>query len=412
MEPIVEGCQKIWINTHLATMDPAVEGPYGLLKNHAIGIKNGKIALIMPMAEFDEASFTGKIIDARCDYMTPGLIDSHTHLIYGGHRAQEFAQRLQGASYEEIARSGGGILSTVAATRALSEEELVIQARPRIEALINEGVTAVEIKSGYGLTVKDEIKMLRAAKKLADQYPVRLSTTLLAAHSVPPEFQNSAEAFIDLIVQELIPLVAEGRLADAVDAFCEKIAFTPQQVEKIFLAAQNAGLGIKLHAEQLSNSHGAELAARYGAWSVDHLEYLDEAGIEAIKKSGTVATLLPGAFYFLGETRKPPVEALRKAKVPMALASDLNPGSSPLASLRLMMNMGSVLFHLTPEETLAGTTRNAAAALGLSETIGQLSIGRSADMLLWKIDDPAQLTYQFGATPMFQRIFAGEISHV
>jgi imidazolonepropionase len=404
-------CQKIWINARLATMDRAVDGSYGLLSDHALAVKDGKIELILPMRELDLQNFNGEIIDALGGWITPGLIDSHTHLVYGGQRAGEFTQRLQGTSYAEISSAGGGILSTVKATRALSEDQLVVQARPRIEALVNEGVTTVEIKSGYGLTIKDELKMLRAAKTLADDYPVHLSRTLLAAHAVPPEFNNSADAYVELVIQELIPLVAEEQLADAVDVFCEQIAFSIEQTERILLAAQAAGLGIKLHAEQLSNSHGAELATRYGAWSVDHLEYLDAAGIRAMQKSDTVATLLPGAFYFLGETRKPPVADLRQAEVPMALASDLNPGSSPLASLRLMMNMGCVLFNLTPEEALLGVTRHAARALGLSATAGQLSIGRAADMLLWNIEDPAQLSYQFGATPLVQRIFTGEISH-
>jgi imidazolonepropionase len=381
------------------------------LSDHALAVKDGKIELILPMRELDLQNFNGEIIDALGGWITPGLIDSHTHLVYGGQRAGEFTQRLQGTSYAEISSAGGGILSTVKATRALSEDQLVVQARPRIEALVNEGVTTVEIKSGYGLTIKDELKMLRAAKTLADDYPVHLSRTLLAAHAVPPEFNNSADAYVELVIQELIPLVAEEQLADAVDVFCEQIAFSIEQTERILLAAQAAGLGIKLHAEQLSNSHGAELATRYGAWSVDHLEYLDAAGIRAMQKSDTVATLLPGAFYFLGETRKPPVADLRQAEVPMALASDLNPGSSPLASLRLMMNMGCVLFNLTPEEALLGVTRHAARALGLSATAGQLSIGRAADMLLWNIEDPAQLSYQFGATPLVQRIFTGEISH-
>ncbi|MCW8893408.1 MAG: imidazolonepropionase, partial [Deltaproteobacteria bacterium] len=391
-------------------MDRAVDGSYGLLSDHALAVKDGKIELILPMRELDLQNFNGEIIDALGGWITPGLIDSHTHLVYGGQRAGEFTQRLQGTSYAEISSAGGGILSTVKATRALSEDQLVVQARPRIEALVNEGVTTVEIKSGYGLTIKDELKMLRAAKTLADDYPVHLSRTLLAAHAVPPEFNNSADAYVELVIQELIPLVAEEQLADAVDVFCEQIAFSIEQTERILLAAQAAGLGIKLHAEQLSNSHGAELATRYGAWSVDHLEYLDAAGIRAMQKSDTVATLLPGAFYFLGETRKPPVADLRQAEVPMALASDLNPGSSPLASLRLMMNMGCVLFNLTPEEALLGVTRHAARALGLSATAGQLSIGRAADMLLWNIEDPAQLSYQFGATPLVQRIFTGEIS--
>ncbi|MEA3544096.1 MAG: imidazolonepropionase, partial [Thermodesulfobacteriota bacterium] len=293
-------CQTIWINAQLATMDPAIKTAYGMLANHAIGVLNGVIEVIAPMEKVDTSDFRGELIDARGAWITPGLIDSHTHLIYGGHRAREFSQRLNGASYAEISRSGGGILSTVTATRALSEEELIAQARPRLEALCNEGVTTVEIKSGYGLTVKDELKMLRAAKKLVVNYPVRLRNTLLAAHAVPPEFQNNADAYVELICNELIPLVAEEHLADAVDLFCEPIAFSVAQSEKVFTAAQAAGLGIKAHTEQLSNSHGAELAARYSAWSVDHLEYLDESGIAALQKSGTVATLLPGAFYFLG----------------------------------------------------------------------------------------------------------------
>ncbi len=405
-------CEKIWINAQLATMDPQVEASYGLLKGHAIGVKNGQITVISPLQEIDINKCHGEIIDAQGNILTPGLIDSHTHLIYGGQRSLEFTQRLDGSSYEEISRTGGGILATVTATRALSEDELVEQAQPRLEALLNEGVTTVEIKSGYGLTLNDELKMLRAAKKLAADYPFHLRSTLLAAHTIPPEFRDSPDAYIELICQEMIPRVADEGLAEAVDIFCEKIAFSAAQSEQLFIAAEKAGLGIKVHAEQLSNSHGAELAASYSAWSVDHLEYLDEAGIKALKKSETVATLLPGAFYFLGETKQPPVELLRQYQVPMALASDLNPGSCPLASLRLMMNMGCVLFGLTPEEALQATTRNGAAALGLGEVTGTLRVGKAADMLLWDIDDPAQLAYQFGATRLLQRIFAGEISHV
>ena len=401
--------QKIWTNAALATMDPSIEAPYGMLTNHAIGVSNGRIELITPMSRLDLAGFTGELIDADGSCMTPGLIDSHSHLIYGGQRAGEFSQRLGGASYAEISRAGGGILATVAATRSLSEAELVEQARPRLEALLAEGVTTVEIKSGYGLTLKDEVKMLRAARTLAADYPVRLRSTLLAAHALPPEFAGAADSYIELICKELIPLVAQEQLAEAVDLFCEPIAFSLAQCEKIFVAAQAAGLGIKAHVEQLSNSQGAALAARFSAWSVDHLEYLDADGIAALKQSGTVATLLPGAFYFLGETQKPPVQALRQAQIPLALASDLNPGSSPLASLRLMMNIGCVLFGLTPEEALRGTTRHAAAALGLSASIGTLRVGKAADMLLWPIEDPAQLSYQFGASNPRQRIFAGEV---
>ncbi|MEA3363826.1 MAG: imidazolonepropionase, partial [Thermodesulfobacteriota bacterium] len=396
MNSVVCNCEKIWINARLATMDPQVKIPYGLLIDHAIGVQSGKIACISPMQEIDINQFHGEIHNVQGNILTPGLIDSHTHLIYGGQRSDEFTQRLNDISYEEISRTGGGILATVTATRALTEDELTEQARPRLEALLNEGVTTVEIKSGYGLTVNDELKMLRAAKKLAADYPFRLRSTLLAAHTIPPEFHDSPDAYIELICKELIPQVADEDLAEAVDVFCEKIAFSTSQSEQIFTAAQKAGLGIKVHAEQLSNSHGAELAASFSAWSVDHLEYLDEAGIKALKKSGTVATLLPGAFYFLGETKKPPIELLRQYQVPMALASDLNPGSSPLASLRLMMNMGCILFGLTPEEALQATTRHGAIALGLGELTGTLRVGKSADMLLWDIDDPAQLAYQFG----------------
>lgn len=403
---------KIWINVNLATMDPNVDAPYGWLENYAIGVSGDRIDAVLPMASLDLALFKGEIVDASGYCMTPGLIDSHTHLIYAGQRSGELEQRLQGASYADIFRAGGGIMATVRATRRCSENQLVDLARPRIEALMREGVTTVEVKSGYGLTVADELKMLRAARTLATAYPFRLSATLLAAHAVPPEYKDRSDSYVSMIVDELMPQVVEEKLADAVDVFCETIAFSPAQAERIFTAAQVYGLGLKLHAEQLSNSHGASLAARFGAWSVDHLEYLDDAGIAALKEAGTVATLLPGAFYFLGETKKPPIELLRLAGVPMALASDLNPGSAPLASLRLMMNMGCVLFQMTPEEALLGVTRNAAQALGCDGDVGRLSLGTRADMLLWDIESPAQLSYQFAGTQLVQRIFAGEISDV
>jgi len=412
MNQNLHNSEKIWINARIATMDPRVEAPYGALKNHIIGVKNGHISTLLPAEETDLADFHGEIIDAQNFCLTPGLIDSHTHLVYGGQRADEFTQRLQGASYAEIAKSGGGILSTVTATRKLDENRLVEQSRPRLEALVAEGVTTVEIKSGYGLTLKDELKMLRAAGKLAADYPLRLRRTLLAAHTVPPEYKSSPDRYVDLVCNEIIPQVATEGLAEAVDVFCETIAFSLEQCERIFNAAQQGGLGIKVHAEQLSNSHAAVLAADYNAWSVDHLEYLDEAGVAALQKSETVATLLPGAFYFLGVTRQPPVDLLRKYRVPIALASDLNPGSSPLASLRLMLNMGCILFSLTPEEALNGVTFHAAKALGIEEITGTLSIGKAADMSLWDIDDPAQLAYQFGEKSLRQRIFAGEISYV
>ncbi len=412
MDKGINACRKIWINANIATMDPSVPSPYGLLKNHALEVNEGRIAAIIPMADVSLAGFQGDVTDARGACLTPGLIDSHTHLIWGGNRIHDYELRLQGTSYQDIALSGGGILSTVNATRSLDEETLALQAAPRLDSLLKEGITTVEIKSGYGLTPEDELKMLRAAVLLEDSRPVRVRKTLLAAHAVPPEFRDSPDSYIDLICGDLIPRAAEEGLADAVDVFCENIAFTPGQAERIFEAAKEAGLGIKCHAEQLSSSGGAALAARFSAWSADHLEHLDESGVLALKEAGTVAALLPGSFYFLRETKKPPVELLRRHQVPMALATDLNPGSSPLASLLLMMNMGCILFGLTPEEALAGTTRNAARALGMGDEIGILGIGRSADMLLWDIENPALLSCQFGGIPLSQRIFKGELSHV
>ena len=412
MNQKLQNCEKIWVNARIATLDPIIDAPFGLVDNHVIGTNGGKVSVLCPLENIDLTSFHGDIIDCKDKCLTPGFIDSHTHLIYGGQRSKEFELRLHGATYSEIAKNGGGILSTVAATRGLDEEQLIEQSRPRLEALVAEGVTSVEIKSGYGLTLKDELKMLRAAEKLAADYPLRLRRTLLAAHTIPPEFKSSPDSYVKLICNEIIPHTAAEHLAEAVDVFCESIAFSPEQSEQIFIAAENAGLGIKVHAEQLSNCHASALAAQYKAWSVDHLEYLDEAGVIALKKSGTVATLLPGAFYFLNETCKPPVKLLRHHQVPIALASDLNPGSSPLASLRLMLNMGCVLFGLTPEEALQGITRNAAQALELENITGTLAVGQAADMLLWDIEDPAQLAYQFGEKSLQQRIFGGEITHV
>lgn len=411
METALQNCKKIWINAHVATMDPYIKTPYGLLKDHAVGVLNGKIIFITPMENIQIDQIQGEIIDAQCNYLTPGFIDSHTHLIYGGQRSVEFNQRLKGCSYAEISQAGGGIMSTVNATRNRGSDELVDLARPRLEALLHDGVTTVEIKSGYGLTLQDELKILRAAKRLLADYPVTGQTTLLAAHAIPPEFHNHSDDYVKLICEEIIPQTAAEELATAMDVFCEEIAFTLAQCEQLFVAAKKAGLGIKIHAEQLSNCHAAELAAHHSAWSADHLEYLDENGVKALKQSGTIATLLPGAFYFLGETQKPPIDLLRHYQVPIALASDLNPGSSPLSSLRLMMNMGCVLFNLTPEEALQGTTINAAAALKLDKVVGTLSVGKAADMLLWDIEDPAQLAYQFGEKSLRQRIFAGEITH-
>ncbi|HEX9079496.1 MAG TPA: imidazolonepropionase, partial [Desulfuromonadaceae bacterium] len=403
---------RVWRNVRIATLDPAVARPYGMLENHALGIRAGLVSLILPEEELDLSGFAGEVIDAKGCLLTPGLIDGHTHLVYGGNRADEFEKRLSGATYADIARAGGGIMSTVRATRALTEEELARLARPRLESLLREGCTTIEIKSGYGLTSGDELKMLRAAKKLGEGLPVRIHATLLAAHAVPPEYRDDPDGYVDMICNELIPRVAEEGLAEAVDIFCESIAFTLPQAERLFQAAHRYGLGIRVHAEQLTNSGAAALAARYGAWSADHLEYLDEAGATKMRAAGTVALLLPGAFYFLRETRKPPIELLRRLGVPMALATDLNPGTSPLASLRLMMNMGCTLFGLTPEEALAAVTRNAALALGLGDRLGTLAVGKEADMLLWDLHHPAQLAGEVGWGAPVRRIFKGEPCHV
>ena len=408
MNEQISRCDRLFVNARLATLDPEAGPGYGLLEQHALGVRAGHIAAIVPMPQLDLPAFTGEVVDCGNALLTPGLIDCHTHLVYGGQRAADFVQRLQGMSYQEIARSGGGILSTVRATRRLSEEELYLQARPRLMTLMSEGCTTVEIKSGYGLSMDHELKMLRVARRLGQELPVRVSTTLLAAHAVPPEYQGDADAYLELICSELIPRVAEQALADAVDVFCETIAFSVPQAERLFLAARRYGLGLKVHAEQLSGSGAAALAAQFSAWSADHLEHLDEPGVQALQWTGTVATLLPGAFYFLKESRRPPVELLRSYGVPMALATDLNPGSSPLASIRLMMNMGCLLLGLSPEEALAAVTRNAARALGWGERLGTLTVGKEADFLIWNLEDPAQLVAEVGLSAPYRRIFRGE----
>ncbi|MFZ1387161.1 MAG: imidazolonepropionase [Thiolinea sp.] len=408
-------CEKIWINTQLASFDPKHTQAYGLLAHQALGISNGIIQCIAPMPVFEQerASLkSAEIIDAQGALITPGLIDCHTHLIHAGNRAQEFEQRLLGVSYEQIAQQGGGILSTVRAMRAASVEQLVELAIPRLKALMTEGVTTLEIKSGYGLDLETELNMLRAARELAKRFPVRISTTLLGAHALPPEYKDRADAYIDWVCAELIPAAVSENLADAVDVFCEHIAFSPAQTERVLQVARDYDLGMHVHAEQLSNQQAAALAASYGAWSADHLEWLDEAGVATMAEAGTVATLLPGAFYFLRETKVPPIELLRRYNVPMAVATDFNPGTSPLASIRLAMNMACTLFRLTPEEALTGVTRHAAQALGLQNQIGQLRAGLAADFIVWDIQHPAELAYQVGINPIKQRVFAGEISHV
>ncbi len=401
---------RVWINARLATMCAGFE-PYGAIANGAIGVEGERVAFAGAAAEIKgkPEHFANEVIDAGGRWITPGLVDCHTHLVFGGDRADEFEKRLGGATYEEIARAGGGIRSTVRATRAASEEALVAAALPRLDRLLAEGVTTIEIKSGYGLTVADELKQLRAARRLAELRRVDVRTTLLGAHAVPPEFEGRQADYVALVADELIPRAARERLADAVDAFCEKIAFTPEETETVFESAKRHGLRVKLHADQLSDLGGAALAAKFAALSADHLEHSAEDGIAAMAQAGTVAVLLPGAYYFLREKRMPPIEALRRLKVPIALASDVNPGSSPALSLLLMLNMACTLFRLTPEEALAGVTRAGAQALGLGEDRGVLAPGYRADFVIWNIERPADLAYWMGANPCHQVVKDGKI---
>ena len=396
---------RLWTNGRLATLREGA-GAYGALEPAALAARDGRIAWIGPLAgapNFEAAETT----DLGGRWVTPGLIDCHTHLVYAGDRAGEFEQRLMGASYREIAEAGGGIVSTVRATREASEDELVGQSRRRLDALLAEGVTTVEIKSGYGLDAENEVKMLRAARRLGAEAPVRVVTTFLGAHALPPEAGDDKEGYIDEVCLSQLPAVHGEGLADAVDGFCETIAFAPRQIRRVFEAAQALGLPVKLHAEQLSNQGGAALAAEFGAVSADHLEYLDEAGVAAMAAAGTVAVLLPGAFYFLRDTQVPPIELLRRHGVPMAVASDCNPGSSPLTSLLLAMNMAATLFRLTPEEALAGVTRNAARALGLGVETGTLEAGKWCDLAVWDIERPAELAYRMGFNPLHARVWRG-----
>ncbi|MGO4165399.1 imidazolonepropionase [Novosphingobium sp. YAF33] len=402
-------CDRLWKHARLATMASAgsAQEPLGIVEQGVIAAQDGVILYAGPEADapaFDAA----EVIDCEGRWITPGLIDCHTHLIFGGDRSREFELRLEGASYEEIARAGGGIVSTMKATRAAGEDELVAAALPRLDALLAEGVTTLEVKSGYGLDLASELKMLRAARRLGEVRPVRIVTSFLGAHALPPEFAGDADAYIDHLCTVMLPAAAQAGLADAVDAFCEGIGFSPDQTERLFRAATALGLPVKLHAEQLSNLHGAALAARHGALSADHLEHLDEAGIAAMAVSGTVATLLPGAYYFCRETVLPPIEALRLARVPIALATDCNPGTSPLTSLLLTMNMGATLFRLTVPECLAGVTRNAAQALGLSHRLGTLEQGKACDLAIWNIERPADLVYRMGFNPLHARIWSGQ----
>ncbi len=401
----------LWLNAHLATMAPGVGGEdgYGTIRDGALGVEGGRLVWVGRRAELpgEPGQLAGQVHDCGGRWITPGLIDCHTHLVYGGDRAGEFALRLKGATYEEIARAGGGILSTVTATRAADADTLFRAARPRLDALRREGVTTIEIKSGYGLDLETEVRMLQVARMLGEAAGMRVRRTYLGAHTVPSEYADDPDGYLDLVCRQVMPQIAADGLADAVDAFGEKIAFTPEQVTRVFEAARELGLPVRLHADQLSDQNGGRLAAAYDALSADHVEYTSEASVEAMAEAGTVAVLLPGAFYFLGETRFPPIELFRRHGVPMAVATDCNPGSAPVTSLLLMLNMACTLFRLTPEEALAGATSNAARALGLSEECGRLAPGLAADFVLWAIAVPAELSYRIGFNPCAGIVQAG-----
>jgi imidazolonepropionase len=397
----------LWINGTLSIVTE--QGVSETLETGAIACKDGFISLISPMDKLGDthSRLATKVIDLKGKCLTPGLIDCHSHLVFGGNRAEEFNLRLQGQSYEQIAKQGGGIMSTVNHTRAATEQQLEHDARSRLALLVSDGVTSIEIKSGYGLTFKDEEKMLRVARRLGDTSPVTVTTTFLGAHALPPEYTNNRSGYLDLVCKEMLPKLHAQGLIDSVDAFCESIAFSVDEVEQVFQAATDLGLPVKLHAEQLSNSGGAELAAKYHALSADHLEYLDETGVQAMAASGSVAVLLPGAFYMLRETRKPPVQLLRDYQVPIALATDINPGSSPVLSARLMMVLGCQEFGLTPEEALRGMTVNAAKALGKSDSVGSLQTGKVADFAIWDVQQPSELAYWLGGNKAESVIKAG-----
>ncbi|CFR21049.1 imidazolonepropionase [Yersinia kristensenii] len=397
-------CDSLWYGADIVTMR---EGKYHLISQGAIAVTDDKIVWIGPYNELPVLNASREVV-YQGGLITPGLIDCHTHLVFGGDRSAEFEQRLNGVSYADIAANGGGIVSTVRATRNTSEQQLLEQALFRLKPLLAEGVTCIEIKSGYGLSLESEMKMLRVARRLGQLLPVTVKTTCLAAHALPPEFAGRADDYIDFVCDSIIPEVADRKLADAVDAFCEHLAFSPAQVERVFVAAQQAGLPVKLHAEQLSSLNGSTLAAKFNAMSADHLEYATESDVQAMANAGTVAVLLPGAYYLLRETQCPPIELFRQYNVPMALASDANPGTSPALSLRLMLNMACTLFRMTPEEALAGVTCHAAQALGLQETQGTLETGKLANWVHWPLSRPAELAYWLGGQLPVTVVFQGD----
>lgn len=393
----------LFTNVHLATM--ANDDGYGEILDAAIAVRDGRIAWLGPLAALPDGQ-AAVVHDGGGCWLTPGLIDCHTHIVHAGSRSGEFEARLNGATYEDIARAGGGIMSTVRATRAASEDELLAQSLPRVHSLLAEGVTTIEIKSGYGLDLENEAKMLRVARRIGRELPVQVATTFLGAHALPPEYAGRADDYIDAVCAMIAPLAGEG-LVDAVDAFCERIGFSHEQTERVFQAAHARGLPVKLHAEQLSDQRGAELVARYDGLSADHLEHLSSEGVAAMAAAGTVAVLLPGAYYFLRDTNAPPVSALRALGVPMAVSTDCNPGTSPMTSVLLAMNMVCTLWRLTPQEALAGCTVHAARALGLHDQVGTLAVGKRADFALWRIDRPGELAYAIGFNPCQGVVNAG-----
>ncbi|WP_315834392.1 imidazolonepropionase [Bradyrhizobium prioriisuperbiae] len=397
---------RIWHRCRLATLSPSRQG-LGIVDDGLIAARDGRIVYAGPAA--DAPAFDAKErIDCGERWITPGLIDCHTHLVYGGNRAHEFEQRLAGASYEEIARAGGGIVSTVKTTREASVDDLVATAKPRLDALIAEGVTTIEIKSGYGLELVTERRQLQAARRLGEENTVSVRTTFLGAHTTPPDMKGQSAAYIDRVCNEMLPAIAADGLADAVDAFCETIAFSPEETARVFTKARELGLPVRLHADQLSNLHGAALAAKFGALSADHLEYADEAGVAAMKAAGTVAVVLPGAYYFIREHQVPPIAHMRSNGVPIALATDCNPGTSPLTSILLTMNMGATLFRLTVDECIAAVTREAARALGQFDEVGSLEAGKRCDLAIWDIGRPAELVYRMGFNPLHARVYRGQ----
>jgi imidazolonepropionase len=399
----------IWRNARIATMSAGAKG-YGIIEDGLVAAQDGRIAWVgseSQAPQFDAVH----LYDLQGRWITPGLVDCHTHLVYGGNRAQEFEQRLEGATYEEISRAGGGIVSTVRATRDASKDQLIYQAEPRLASLMADGVTTIEIKSGYGLDVETEIKMLEAARALGEDRNIRIATTFLGAHALPPEAEGDSDAYITQVCEDQLPAVAAAGLADAVDAFCEGIGFSNAQTRRVFEAARALRLPVKLHAEQLSNLEGAALAAEFGGLSADHLEYVDEAGIVAMLKAGTVAVILPGAYYFLRDTHVPPIDLMRKHGLSMALASDSNPGSSPMGSLLLALNMACTLFRMTPVEALAGVTCHGAAALGMQDEIGSVEVGKACDLAIWDIDHPAELSYTIGLNRLHMRVWNGTVEH-